>query len=125
VLTIVSRSPQQALKAEEMGQALQNVDGNGSHCYIFRSRVDEIAAFAHISSERLLDAAIAHELGHLLKGLNSHSPQGVMSGHWGEREIRAVGRGGLGFTKQDIEQIRKKLHQASSAGLQMDRITVQ
>jgi len=123
VLTIVARS-HSALKTEEMGYAF-NGNETGSWCSIFRSRVDEISAFAHVSVTRLLGAAIAHELGHLVKGLDSHSEEGVMSAHWRKREIQAVSRGALIFTKTDTERIQKRLRQTSSVSLQRESSAAQ
>jgi hypothetical protein len=108
-LTIAAKPLPGMINGEQLGVALQEKDGTGFYCYIFRSRLDELSGSAHIDPTRLLGAAIAHELGHLLMGEVGHSPSGLMSAHWGEREIRAAERGGLVFTAKDIARIDKWL----------------
>jgi hypothetical protein len=48
----------------------------------------------------ILGAAIAHELGHLLLGSNSHSPTGIMSGQWDRNYLRLAQMGRQLFTPQ-------------------------
>jgi hypothetical protein len=54
----------------------------------------------------ILGCAIAHELGHLLLGRNSHSGGGIMHGEWGPKEFRLALMGGLLFTSQQSKPIR-------------------
>ena len=56
--------------------------------------------------------AMAHEIGHLLKGSNSHSPQGLMSKHWYANELQAAAMGSLNFTAEDASLMRPRLAQA-------------
>jgi hypothetical protein len=89
-------------------------EGFGSYCYVFQERVDELAAAAHISPGRVLGSAMAHEIGHLLKGSNSHSPQGLMSGHWYTNELRDAAMGSLNFTADDAGVMRTRLAQTEA-----------
>jgi hypothetical protein len=107
-LTIVPRWAGRALTSDTLGLALEG-EGFGSYCYLFQERVDELAAAAHISPDRLLGSAMAHEIGHLLKGSNSHSPQGLMSAHWYANELRNVAMGSLNFTADDAVLMRSRL----------------
>jgi hypothetical protein len=54
----------------------------------------------------LLGCAIAHEVGHLLLGPNSHSGGGIMHGEWGPKEFRLALMGGLLFTSQQSKVIQ-------------------
>lgn len=54
----------------------------------------------------ILGCAIAHEIGHLLLGPNSHSAGGIMHGEWGPAEIRLALMGELRFTSQQSKLIR-------------------
>lgn len=54
----------------------------------------------------ILACVIAHEIGHLLLGPNSHSPTGIMMGKWSPEELRGAGWGRLVFTPQQAELIR-------------------
>ncbi len=54
----------------------------------------------------ILGCAIAHEVGHLLLGPNSHSGGGIMHGEWGPEEFRLALMGGLLFASQQSKLIR-------------------
>jgi hypothetical protein len=54
----------------------------------------------------ILPCVIAHEIGHLLLGQNSHSPTGIMAGEWSAEELRDAGQCRLLFTPQQAERIR-------------------
>jgi hypothetical protein len=54
----------------------------------------------------ILACVIAHEIGHLLLGPNSHSPTGIMMGIWSPGVLRGAGWGRLRFTPQQAELIR-------------------
>jgi hypothetical protein len=54
----------------------------------------------------VLACVIAHEIGHLLLGPNSHSFTGIMKGKWSAEELRGAGWGRLLFTPQQAELIR-------------------
>jgi len=54
----------------------------------------------------ILGCAIAHEVGHLLLGPNSHSAGGIMHGEWGPKEFRLALMGGLLFTSQQSKVIQ-------------------
>ena len=49
---------------------------------IFWNRVEEQAQRLNVPARRFLAHTVAHELGHLLLGSNSHSPTGIMTAHW-------------------------------------------
>ena len=54
----------------------------------------------------ILGCAIAHEVGHLLLGQNSHSGGGIMHGEWGPKEFRLALMGGLLFTSQQSKVLQ-------------------
>jgi len=54
----------------------------------------------------ILGCFIAHEIGHLLLGSNSHSKQGVMQAEWEERQIHQALAGDLLFTPEQSQRIR-------------------
>jgi hypothetical protein len=95
-----------------LGFALEVEHGFGAYGYIFQQRLDELAAATHISAARLLGHAMAHEIGHLLKGSNSHSPRGLMSEHWYANDLRDAAIGSLNFTADDEVLIQTRLAQA-------------
>jgi hypothetical protein len=111
ILTIV---PQWGRRdSDALGLAVQVEHGFGSYCYVFQEHLDVLAAATHISPAGLLGHAMAHEIGHLLKGSNSHSPQGLMAAHWYQIELREAAMGSLNFTADDAILMRLRLAQAA------------
>ena len=54
----------------------------------------------------ILGHAMAHELGHLLLGSNSHSSSGIMCGNWDRKYLRQAMQGGQSFTAEQSELLR-------------------
>jgi hypothetical protein len=54
----------------------------------------------------ILGCVIAHEVGHLLLGANSHSDLGVMQPRWERKQIRQAMMGGLLFTPEQAKLIQ-------------------
>lgn len=57
----------------------------------------------------LLGCAIAHELGHILLGPNSHSVSGLMRARWDTRELQAAGQHFLSFAPEEAATIRAEI----------------
>jgi hypothetical protein len=62
----------------------------------------------------VLGCAIAHEVGHLLLGRNSHSAGGIMQGEWGPKELHLALMGRLLFTSQQSKLIRAETRRRMS-----------
>src|SRR2546430_2570599 len=54
----------------------------------------------------ILGCAIAHEIGHLLLGSNSHSGSGVMKRRWDRKQFRQAMTGILLFTPEQTKRIQ-------------------
>jgi hypothetical protein len=54
----------------------------------------------------ILGFAMAHELGHLLLGSNSHSESGIMQGQWGRKQIQQALMGRELFTAEQAGRLR-------------------
>jgi hypothetical protein len=54
----------------------------------------------------ILGSVVAHEVGHLLLGLNSHTSAGVMQPHWERNQVRQVMTGVLLFTHEQSKLIQ-------------------
>lgn len=76
---------------------------------IFWARVQEQAQRLKVSAPRFLAHTIAHELGHLLLGSNSHSSVGIMTARWDGRTVTRISQEGLYFNSQQSELIRSKM----------------
>ena len=53
----------------------------------------------------LLGHALAHEIGHVLQGIDRHSESGLMKERWSNREVRDMWSARLRFTAYDAELI--------------------
>jgi len=67
-----------------------------------------IASELRADPAHLLGATIAHELGHLLLGPNSHDREGVMSPRLGRLQVAQAARGELFFGGPQAQKIRAK-----------------
>jgi len=67
-----------------------------------RARGDGEAVF----EGRMLGYTIAHEVGHLLLGSDTHSPAGIMTARWNSKVLRSATRQTFSFTKEQAEQLR-------------------
>ncbi len=80
---------------------------HGQFAYISYARAKTVLLEApQLSLGQLLGHGIAHEIGHLLLGTNSHSPSGLMSAHWSTRELKLAARGQLTFSIDQAATIR-------------------
>jgi hypothetical protein len=80
---------------------------HGQFAYISYARAKTVLLEApQLSLGQLLGHGIAHEIGHLLLGTNSHSPAGLMSAHWSTRELKLAARGQLTFSINQAATIR-------------------
>ena len=59
--------------------------GRGGMAFVLFDRVEDSASSHHASISRVLGQVIAHELGHLLLPVNSHSERGTMRAVWNLR----------------------------------------
>ena len=54
----------------------------------------------------ILGCVMAHELGHLLLGSNSHSDRGIMLSRWEVNQVRHLMMGALLFTPEQSKLMR-------------------
>ena len=103
---IVSGCPR--LPTTVFGISYLSPEGIGSQADVFYTR---IAAFRESPAELpvLLGYAIAHELGHLLLGSNSHSPTGLMRADWRTKDLTGIAQGGLVFSDEQAQRMKAKL----------------
>lgn len=106
---------QKAVKAEKVAESFLGP----RIANIYWNRVRLQAEGLQVSPERTLAHTIAHELGHLLLGSNSHSPSGIMTGKWSRQDLISISQFGLSFTTQQSELLRaevcKRMSQASGS----------
>jgi hypothetical protein len=91
---------------------------------VFWDRVQKEASRYDVPVADMLAQVIAHEIGHLLLGSNSHSLSGIMMGKWRLGDLGSISRGGISFTPQQREQIQaevgRRQHQMSQSAERKD-----
>jgi hypothetical protein len=98
-----------SLTNEVFGAAFLSADGKGCYSDVFYNLVAGLHADWNIGLADILGNVIAHELGHLLLGSNSHSPAGIMRARWQAEELQRVAKGTLSFNAEQAEYMRGKL----------------
>ena len=100
------------LSASTLGLSYLGADGIGSHADLFYVGIAPIEQEVRLSAETILGLAMAHEVGHLLLGSNSHSSSGIMRARWQRQELFAAGKGTLGFSKAEARKMQNRLERA-------------
>ena len=99
--------PRDVLRSTTLGEALACEPG-AEMCIaqVFLDRVIERTAVGALSLEQVLGHAMAHEVGHLLLGSNSHSLRGLMRGKWSPEDLQRAAKGDLLFTPEQAKRMR-------------------
>jgi hypothetical protein len=82
---------------------------------VFWKRAQELGTTSSQGVDRILGSVMAHELGHLLLGLNSHSVSGLMRARWENDELRCLDMGTLVFLPEQGKRMRARIVDTSSA----------
>ena len=80
-----------------------------AYATVFYQRIEEAAKQGEASESQLLGHAVAHELGHVLIGSNSHSERGIMRARWVAKDLKSAARRDLNFTAEQTEMIRAEM----------------
>ena len=92
-----------------MGIAYLSADGMGCYADLFYDRAEQIHEASHVSAATILGHGIAHEVGHLLLGTNSHSPAGIMRARWQPADLASASQGTLLFSTLESQAMQNKL----------------
>jgi hypothetical protein len=123
ILHVVTNSMAKRLrqKADVFGVAALGGEGEfASDAWIFYDQIKDPAVRGELSLAQILGNVIAHELGHLLLGTNSHSSVGLMRARWSREELLAIECGQLVFSVVECERIQRAViarRQAASASI--------
>lgn len=93
----------------EFGYSIPLENGFGIIAGVYVDRTSEMARSLGLDLHVVLGHTIAHEIGHLLLGTNSHTNTGVMRRTWRDREVRLAITGLLGFTEAHAEEMRARV----------------
>lgn len=103
-----SRSQASRPRGDVFGDAIEDGEqGFGSDAWIFIDRIKSLVVERELSLAQLLGHVLAHELGHMLLGANSHSGMGLMRAKWSSRELQAADHGGLFFSASESKRIQR------------------
>jgi hypothetical protein len=78
---------------------------------IYVERLNAIADGRKYREGVVLGAMIAHEMGHLLLGVGSHSKMGLMTLPWGPKVLTAADQGTLSFSKRENRKLAKAVRE--------------
>lgn len=110
-------------KSEDaLGLATKCATGPSCTASVFYGRVSNLAGGDSAPADVLLARAMAHEIGHLLLGANSHSPTGIMRGHWSAHEFRLNARLDMLFTAEQSRRMRTRLSEREQLSLAKARV---
>lgn len=91
------------------GIAFLGPAGEGKYADVFFRRIEAACAATGNNVPRFLGTIAAHELGHLLLGLNAHTYEGVMSATWSDSVLQRLKMGSLLFTREQSVDIRARI----------------
>jgi hypothetical protein len=122
-LTLVTHTPE-AHSPGALGVALPL---EGSHAWVFYDRIQR-AGRDDTGLTALLAHAMAHEIAHLLQGINRHSESGILKAHWSGTDCARMAFFPLMFTPEDaslihrgLEERQSRLVSSGSAGVPTNR----
>jgi len=93
-----------------------------SVAFVFYHRVESLAVELRCARGVILGYALAHEVGHLLLGTNSHAPNGIMRARWTEKELRLASTGWFGFFPQQAARMRADVERRTKVQLAVARL---
>jgi hypothetical protein len=91
------------------GHSFLDASGQGCYADIYRQSFESVGSGVALKDAEMLGHVIAHETGHLLLGLNSHSESGLMQAHWGRNALLEAAKGNLRFTRAQAVAMRQRL----------------
>ena len=104
---IVNSDPH--LKGSVFGISFISADNIGSQADVFYAKIAWFHGVSLMEPGPLLGHAMAHELGHLLLGSNSHSQTGLMSSNWRTKDLIQMEQGVLLFNEEQSGKMKAKL----------------
>ena len=88
-----------------LGTAIVQENGPNVLASVYTESVAERSVKINVPLWRILGRVTAHELGHLLLGTNSHTPNGLMKARW---DLRRPQPSEWQFTSEDAAKVRRR-----------------
>jgi len=102
------------LPSEVLGFAsLQPPPQQGVYATVFYSRVAAAAAGFGVDAYQVLGCAMAHEVGHLLLGSQSHGARGLMRAQWSRDDFLDAAQRSLRFSRRESAQLQAQVEARS------------
>ena len=98
-----------SVKDDIFGEAFTDSDGRGTYVTLYYAHLADPTTHLPLSDAELLGHVIAHEVGHLLLGTDSHSHDGIMQGRWADVQLREARKGHLQFSASQAAFMRECL----------------
>jgi hypothetical protein len=95
-------------RGDVLGAAIVDGRGVGFYAYVFYDHVQRLAEERKLG-HALLGDVLAHEVGHLLLGSNSHAVSGIMSAHWYGEEVRRISEAAMFFAPSQSRMMRERV----------------
>jgi hypothetical protein len=113
-----SRSIRESIPQSVMGYSSGTADERRRIAYVLYGRMDQfrLEQVPAIQRAILLGHLMAHEVGHLLLPVQSHSPSGIMRARWSRADLELAQQGRLRFTADQAESIRSKVSPLAEDG---------
>jgi hypothetical protein len=103
-------------RLEVLGYAYPDDKGIGWFAYVFYDRINQLAERERLGHS-LLAEVMAHEVGHLLLGSNSHSVAGIMSAHWTSKQLKNIAEGAMNFLPAQSKIMRERVRDVQAGSL--------
>jgi hypothetical protein len=97
--TPLNRFPE-ALAYARVGDATRRIE-------VYYDRVEQLVERRMVPA--VLGHVLAHEITHVIEGLNRHSDEGVMKAHWSTKDYQNMELKPLTFASEDIALIQSRL----------------
>jgi len=98
-----------SIGADIFGEAFLDGAGRGAYSNVYYNNLAANREHAQLSDGDMLGFVIAHEVGHLLLGSNSHSPSGLMQARWDSSALHSALHNTLFFTPAQSATLRSRL----------------
>jgi hypothetical protein len=95
-----------------LGLSYLAAHGTGCYSEVFYAEAVDLGVRFGQKAAVILGHAMAHEVGHLLLGTNSHSAFGIMRAHWQPEDLTSAGQGMLVFNRAQSQLMTQKLSSA-------------
>ena len=100
--------PKFAVKGEQLGYSAMGPEG-GAYVTVFVNAAEQKARVSSLTNGTYLGHAVAHEIGHLLLGANSHAPAGIMRPVWRPVDEEWMVKGALAFDRGQAARMQTAL----------------